>query len=117
MLQSGILIMVYEVRTYFVYILASKRRGVLYIGFTSDLNIRVSQHRLEEMEGFTKKYFVKHLVYYEMFANPSSGIEREKRLKKWNREWKIRLIEKHNPEWQDLFLNGNILPLLVENSE
>ena len=73
--------MTYEVKTYFVYILASKRRGVLYIGFTSDLNVRISQHRLEEMRGFTKMYFIKRLVYYEMFADPSEGINREKRIK------------------------------------
>ena len=109
--------MTFMVKRYFIYILASKMRGVLYIGFTSDLSIRVSQHKHEELEGFTKRYFVKRLVYYEMFEDPSSGIEREKQLKKWNRAWKIKLIEKHNPEWLDLFKDGEILPLPIGGSK
>jgi len=110
----GNLNMTFELKTYFVYILASKPRGVLYIGFTGDLILRVSQHRQEEFEGFTKRYFVKRLVYYESFEDPSSGITREKQLKKWNRSWKIALIEKHNPDWLDLYKNDVILPLPIE---
>jgi putative endonuclease len=100
-----------ELKTYSVYILASKPHGVLYIGFTGDLTLRISQHRLEEAEGFAKRYFVKRLVYYELFADPSEGIMREKQLKKWNRGWKIKLIEKHNLEWLNLYNDGEILPL------
>lgn len=101
-------------KIYFVYILASKPRGVLYIGFTGNLAARVYQHKEGAVEGFTKRYFVKRLVYYEIFGDPLSGIQREKQLKKWNRDWKIRLIEKHNPEWIDLYNDGDILPLPVE---
>ena len=101
-------------KTYVVYILASKPRGVLYIGFTGNLIVRTFQHKEGAVEGFTKRYFVKRLVYYEFFADPTAGILREKQLKKWNRGWKIRLIEKHNPDWNDLYNDGDILPLLVE---
>jgi putative endonuclease len=101
-------------KTYYVYILASKRGGVLYIGFTGSLASRVYQHKLEFVDGFTKRYHVKRLVYYEMFGDPLSGIKREKQLKKWNRAWKIHLIEKHNPEWKDLYQDGEILPLPKE---
>lgn len=101
-------------KTYSVYILASKRDGVLYIGFTGNLSARVYQHKVGEYEGFTKRYHVKRLVYYEDFDDPWSGIEREKQLKKWNRAWKIHLIEKHNPQWMDLYEDGEILPLPVE---
>jgi putative endonuclease len=117
LLQVGNLEMTFELKTYFIYILASKPRGVLYIGFTSDLVVRVVQHRLEEFDGFTKRYFIKRLVYYESFADPSMGITREKQLKKWNREWKIKLIEKHNPEWLDLYQHGEILPLPNERQD
>ena len=103
-----------EDRLYYVYILASKRQGVLYIGFTGDLEVRIYQHINEVFEGFTKRYHVKHLVYYECHGDPLSGIEREKQMKKWNRAWKIRLIEKHNPDWLDLYNDGEILPLPLE---
>jgi putative endonuclease len=89
-------------KSFFVYIMASKKDGVLYIGFTSDLRKRVWEHRNSVVDGFTKKYFVHRLVYYEQTENVRSAIEREKRLKKWNRSWKIRLIEEKNPEWVDL---------------
>jgi putative endonuclease len=102
---------VYSGKTYFVYILASKLDGVLYIGFTSDLISRVYQHKEELLDGFTKRYHVKRLVYYELFNDPLLAIQREKQLKRWNRAWKIHLIEKHNPEWIDLYENGTILPL------
>jgi len=101
-------------KTYCTYILASKPHGVLYIGFTGDLASRVYQHKHEELEGFTKRYHAKHLVYYEAFCDPLPGIEREKQLKKWNRAWKIHLIEKHNPDWRDLYEDGEILPLPFE---
>jgi putative endonuclease len=75
----------FELKTYSTYILASKPYGVLYIGFTGDLRIRMNQHRIGEFEGFTKRYFVHRLVYYELFEDPLEGIKREKELKKWNR--------------------------------
>jgi putative endonuclease len=90
-------------KTYFVYILASKRNGTLYIGLTSDLTRRVAEHKSGEIAGFTKKYSVKMLVYYEVHESIESAILREKQLKKWNRVWKLRLIEQQNPEWKDLF--------------
>jgi putative endonuclease len=86
-----------------VYILASQRNGTLYIGVTSDLIKRVWEHKNDLIEGFTKKYAVHRLVYYEMLENMESAIQREKQLKKWNRDWKIELIEKDNPEWADLY--------------
>jgi putative endonuclease len=86
-----------------VYILASKRNGTLYIGVTSDLVKRVWQHKNDMVEGFTKKYGVHRLVYYEVYADMAEAITREKRLKKWNRAWKIELIEKENPHWRDLW--------------
>ena len=86
-----------------VYILASKRNGTLYIGVTSDLVKRVWHHKDDVAEGFTKKYGVHTLVYYEMHADMTEAIRREKQLKKWNRAWEIELIEKENPEWLDLW--------------
>ena len=87
----------------YVYILASRKHGTLYIGVTSNLVQRVWQHKHNEFEGFTSKYSVHHLVYYEMTESIITAIEREKQLKKWNRQWKVNLIEKMNPEWRDLF--------------
>jgi len=86
-----------------VYILASQRNGTLYIGVTSDLVKRVWQHKNDVFEGFTKEYGVHMLVWFELHEDMESGIIREKRLKKWNREWKLRLIEEMNPEWKDLY--------------
>jgi len=86
-----------------VYILASRKNGTLYIGITSDLVKRVWQHKEDMVEGFTKKYGVHMLVYYELHADMAEAIGREKRLKKWNRAWKIELIEKENPYWRDLW--------------
>jgi len=86
-----------------VYILASQRNGTLYIGITSDVIRRGWEHRNNVVEGFTKKYHVHHLVYYEMHGDMISAITREKQLKKWNRSWKIRLIEQMNPTWRDLW--------------
>jgi putative endonuclease len=86
-----------------VYILASRRNGTLYIGVTSDLVQRVWQHKNDVIEGFTKKYGVHLLVYYELHEDMESAILREKQLKKWNRDWKLRLIEEENPDWNDLY--------------
>ena len=86
-----------------VYILASKRNGTLYVGVTSDLAVRVWQHRNDIVEGFTKKHGVNMLVYFELHDYMESAIVREKRLKKWNRAWKLRFIEEMNPDWNDLY--------------
>jgi putative endonuclease len=90
-------------KQYFVYILASKRNGTLYTGMTSDLLKRIWQHKNKLVPGFTEKYDVTNLVYYEIHDDPVNAITREKQIKKWKRAWKIRLIEKDNPEWLDLF--------------
>ncbi len=88
---------------YYVYILASKRNGTLYIGVTNDLIRRVYEHKNNTIEGFTQKYNVHMLVYYEQTESIDSALVREKQLKKWKREWKIDLIEQNNPEWNDLY--------------
>ena len=90
-------------RHYYVYILASKIGGTLYIGVTNDLIRRVAEHKSKVIESFTEKYDVARLVYFEQFDDPENAINREKRLKKWNRAWKLRLIEEGNPEWKDLY--------------
>ena len=87
----------------FVYIMASKRNGTIYIGVTSDLIHRVWQHKNNEIEGFTKKYKVHKLIYFEQHNNIRSAIEREKQIKKWIRKWKLDLIENKNSEWKDLY--------------
>lgn len=87
----------------FVYITASNRNGTLYIGVTSDLIQRIYQHKQGNIKGFTKKYGVSRLVYFEEHPNLESGINREKQLKNWNRSWKISLIEKDNLHWEDLY--------------
>jgi putative endonuclease len=86
-----------------VYILASKMNGTLYIGVTSDLPQRIWQHKNHLADGFTKKYDVSQLVFFEQHVTMESAIVREKQLKRWKREWKIELIESKNPEWIDLF--------------
>ncbi len=86
-----------------VYLLASGRNGTLYVGVTSDLVKRIWEHRDDLIDGFTAKYGVHVLVYYEMHGDMLTAIAREKQLKKWNRAWKIRLIEQKNPEWKDLW--------------
>ena len=86
-----------------VYILASARNGTLYIGVTSDLVKRVWQHKAGLVAGFTKQYRVHRLVWYEAHSTMESAVLRERRLKKWNRKWKIRLIERSNPYWSDLY--------------
>jgi putative endonuclease len=90
-------------QSFYVYILASKVGGTLYIGVTNDLIRRVAEHRLGGGEGVTEKYDVVRLVYFEQFDDPENAIRREKRLKKWNRAWKVRLIEEHYPNWDDLY--------------
>jgi putative endonuclease len=90
-------------KQYYVYLLASKRNGTLYIGVTNDLARRVWEHRNNVVEGFTQKYNVHKLVYYEIAADIDSAITREKQMKKWRRRWKIELIEKSNSEWKDLY--------------
>jgi putative endonuclease len=90
-------------RHYWVYVLASRIGGTLYIGVTNDLVRRVYEHREGFVEGFTARYKVTRLVYYEQFDDAENAIRREKRLKKWNRAWKVRLIEQTNPDWLDLY--------------
>lgn len=88
---------------HYVYILASKKNGTLYIGVTTDLKKRVWQHKEKIIEGFTRKYGIKLLVYYEIYDDYWDAANREKRMKKWNRDWKIELIRKENPDWLDLY--------------
>ena len=90
-------------RYYWVYILASGLGGTLYIGVTNNLVRRVYEHRMGLVDGFTKTYGVHRLVYFEPHTDIEAAIRREKRLKRWNRAWKIRLIEEHNPNWDDLY--------------
>ncbi len=91
-------------KVFFVYILASRKHGTVYIGVTSDLLKRVSEHRAGIRSGFATKHKVHRLVYYEAFADAAAAIQREKAMKKWKREWKINLIERSNPDWSDLFV-------------
>lgn len=86
-----------------VYIMASRPNGTLYIGVTSDLIGRVFQHRSDQVEGFTKRYAVHRLVFFEQHDSMELAIQREKQVKKWNRAWKIDLIRAANPQWQDLW--------------
>jgi len=90
-------------KQFYVYIMASRRNGTLYIGMSSNLVQRVWQHKNNLVEGFTEKYNVKNLVYYEVHDSAESAINREKQLKKWRRKWKLRLIEEQNHQWEDLY--------------
>ena len=90
-------------KQYYVYILASRKNGTLYIGVTNDLRKRVYEHKEKLVEGFTEKYDVHNLVYYEAYCDVVDAIAREKQLKKWNRKWKLQLIEGKNSEWKDLY--------------
>jgi putative endonuclease len=90
-------------RSFFVYVLASERNGTLYVGFTSDLLQRVYAHKNDLIKGFTKKYGVHKLVYFEVCDDYDAALQREKQIKEWKRAWKIELIEKTNPLWQDLW--------------
>ncbi len=87
---------------YYIYILASKRNGTLYVGVTNNLERRLYEHKNNLIQGFTSKYKVHSLVYYEQTNDIYSAIKREKQLKGWNRKWKLDLVEKINPEWHDL---------------
>jgi putative endonuclease len=90
-------------KDYYVYILCNFRNGTLYIGVTNNLVKRIYEHKSDFVEGFTKKYKVHRLVYFEQTSSIESAINREKQLKKWNRKWKLELIERKNPEWNDLY--------------
>lgn len=92
-------------KNYYVYILTSHRNGTLYIGVTSNLIRRIQEHKASIAKGFTEKYNVHNLVYYEQTNDVNSALAREKSLKKWNRDWKIQLIEKDNPNWNDLYFD------------
>ena len=98
-------------KTYYVYTLASDKNGTLYTGVTNNLARRVYSHRTKVLKGFTQKYSISILVYYEVYGDINAAISREKQLKKWNRAWKLQLIEKHNPGWYDLLKDGEILAL------
>jgi len=90
-------------KDYYVYILCNFRNGTLYIGVTNNLVKRIYEHKSDFVEGFTKKYKIHRLVYFEQTSSIESAINREKQLKKWNRKWKLELIERKNPEWNDLY--------------
>lgn len=90
-------------KNFCVYIMTNMPYGVFYIGFTSDLYQRIWEHKEGIFDGFSKKYNLKMLVYYEMFDDAESAIRREKRLKRWSREWKIEAINQFNPDWKDLY--------------
>ncbi len=90
-------------KDFYVYILCSKRNGTLYTGVTSDLIKRVYEHKNDLVEGFTRKYYIHRLVWYEIHESCESAFEREKQIKKWKRAWKLKLIEKDNPSWNDLY--------------
>ena len=91
-----------EMGTYYVYILTNKPNGVLYIGFTNDLERRILEHKRKQVYGFSSKYNLNKLVYREEFENSYDAFKRERQMKKWKRKWKIELIEKQNPQWNDL---------------
>ncbi len=102
--QSGMTtFVVFMSKDYYVYILASKKNGVLYIGITNDLIRRIYEHKNNIKKGFTTKYKIYKLMYYEEFDDIGNALYREKQLKKWNRQWKIDLIEENNSEWRDLY--------------
>lgn len=109
---------------YYVYILASKKKGTLYIGVTNNIVQRILEHRLKINKGFAEKYDVNNLVYYQAFKYVDIAIAREKQIKKWNRSWKIQLIEKDNKEWKDLLSDiadkehiDNIIELIKTNKD
>jgi len=90
-------------KQYFVYILASQKNGTLYVGITNNLIKRIYEHKNNLVDGFSKKYHIHNLVYYECLSDARSAITREKLIKEWKRKWKLELIEKDNPNWVDLF--------------
>ena len=87
----------------YVYLLASRKQGILYIGVTCDLIRRTYEHKSKQVPGFTSRYDVRRLVWFETYDDPTTAITREKEIKKWRREWKVALIEKENPDWRDLY--------------
>ena len=89
--------------TYYVYLLASRRHGTLYLGITNNLVRRVHEHRSRTIPGFTAQYAVDRLVWFETYNDPANAITREKAIKKWRRDWKIRLVEEQNLDWRDLY--------------
>ena len=97
-----------QTKNYYVYILASKRNGTLYVGVTNNLERRIFEHKTKDSKGFTEKYDVNLLVYFEETGDVTAALEREKHLKNWHRKWKLRLIEEFNPEWNDLSRNWNM---------
>lgn len=90
-------------KQYYVYIMANKKNGTLYTGVTNDLIRRVYEHKNDLNDGFTKKYQIHNLVFYEIFHDPYNAILREKRIKSWHRKWKLELINENNNEWRDLY--------------
>lgn len=90
-------------KKFYVYILCKERNSTFYVGFTANLQKRIWEHKNDIIEGFTKKYGIKRLVYFEVFDDAENAIRREKRLKKWPRQWKIKVIEEMNPDWNDLY--------------
>ncbi|MBZ0265684.1 GIY-YIG nuclease family protein [bacterium] len=94
-------------KTFYVYIMASQRNGTLYTGMTSDLFRRVWEHKNKKVKGFTEEHNIQYLVYYEVHDSFETAVRREKQLKKWNRIWKLRIIEEMNPDWKDLYEENN----------
>jgi putative endonuclease len=88
---------------FYVYLLASRRHGTLYLGVTNDLVRRVHEHKTRGVPGFSARYGVDRLVWFETYDDPKDAIARQKELKKWRRDWKVRLVEEQNPEWRDLY--------------
>ena len=95
-------------KPFFVYMLASRRNGTLYIGHTEHLAVRVRQHKTGERSGFAHRYGATRLVWYELHDRREDALTRERQMKKWNRAWKIRLIEETNPDWEDLYEKENL---------
>ena len=89
--------------SYYVYILASRKDGAIYVGITNDIVRGIYEHRIKAVPGFTSKYNITRLVWFEIYDDPISGISREKELKKWKRAWKVQLIEAKNSQWEDLY--------------
>ena len=98
--------------TYWVYILTNGKFGTLYVGVTNSLERRIGEHRAGDAVGFTKQYGIRRLVFYRGYGEVTEAIRFEKRLKRWRREWKVRLIEEENPDWADLYLEMLALPPL-----
>ncbi len=100
---NPVFLMVLLMQHSYVYILASQKNGTLYVGVTSDLAKRIYEHKNDLIDGFSKKYNIHDLVYYEVHNEIEEAITREKQIKKWNRNWRLRLIEERNPGWKDLY--------------